>query len=165
MKNQRGSFLSVMFIAAMLLFAMGPINGNTAFSERNPVVYSMNAPPGHVVVAAVENQNFPVYELSMTDILIARGVSVPYLGLIMSDNNYSYTQINNCQICLDNRGESTLGLRSASKITKVFLLTNSLNNSNLPIQKSRQINRLRGVNTRLDIGELFPQAGVLARHI
>jgi hypothetical protein len=147
MKNPRGYFLNRLFMIALLLFALGSIQGNPRggdVTSHNTIF--MNSPPEQIVTAIIENPNFQVSFLNdrPADILIFRGISVPYPGLII---NYDESgSLKNTQIVSTGDVAFNLGLRSAS----ISTLLNIDANCNL---KQMPINRLRGVNTRLDIGE------------
>ena len=74
-----------MFFTMALLFAMGTIQGNERSAERLIQTELMNSPPVQtMIIIAVENNRLVVNELFVS-YQIARGVSVPYRGLITSD--------------------------------------------------------------------------------
>ena len=79
-----------MFFTMALLFAMGTIQGNERSAERLIQTELMNSPPGQtMIIIAVENNRLVVNELFVS-YQIARGVSVPYRGLITSDAVNTY---------------------------------------------------------------------------
>jgi len=79
-----------MFFTMALLFAMGTIQGNERSAERLIQTELMNSPPGQtMIIIAVENNRLVVNEL-LVSYQIARGVSVPYRGLITSDAVNTY---------------------------------------------------------------------------
>lgn len=84
-KNPNCWRLMAMFFTMALMFAMGQIQGNERSAERLIQTELMNSPPGQtMIIIAVENNRLVVNEL-MVSYQIARGVSVPYRGLIASD--------------------------------------------------------------------------------
>jgi hypothetical protein len=84
MKNPRGYIISSMLIAMMLMFVLGPIQGNPQKAERYNAVYSMNSPPGQIVIAIIETPTFQITVAPAVCTQIARGVSVPDRGLMVS---------------------------------------------------------------------------------
>lgn len=145
MKNPRGRMLWMLSMIAMFLFVLGPIQGNPTKAEKHDIVYSMNSPPGQMIIAVIEMPTIS-YCTSNSEmyIQIARGVSVPDKGLLASVMRYNtYNESSLGMKTNLNAGDVAvnLGLRSTSlSIYPLFkkpreLYTNS--------------NQLRGVNTRL----------------
>lgn len=84
-KNPNSWRLIAMFFTMALLFAMGTIQGNERPAERLVQTELMNSPPGQImIIIAVENNRLVVNYL-LVSYQIARGVAVPYRGLIARD--------------------------------------------------------------------------------
>lgn len=106
MKRSNNPFKMVLFVAAMLLVALGSVHGNPSNAERRMMGYSMNSPPGNQIIVTIETPTFDVIQPLEVSILIERGVSVPckYLsseGLSLEDplkfkcyTYYTVSQIN-----------------------------------------------------------------------
>ena len=89
-KNPNCWRLMAMFFTMALLFAMGTIQGNERSAERLIQTELMNSPPGQtMIIIAVENNRLVVNEL-LVSYQVARGVSVPYRGLITNDAINTY---------------------------------------------------------------------------
>lgn len=89
-KNPNCWRLMAMFFTMALLFAMGTIQGNEVPALRQVQTELMNSPPGQtMIIIAVENNRLVVNEL-LVSYQIARGVSVPYRGLITNNAINSY---------------------------------------------------------------------------
>ena len=143
MKNPRGYFLSGLMMIAMLLFAMG-VQGNTVKSMWHDQTVITHSPPQQVIVMIKDNSNFPVVNEPATSYQIARGVSVPLRGLIVTADNYLCVNANYL-------GIGNIANNSQTRLRATLANENSLNNESLATRSKP--NQLRGVNTRLDIGE------------
>jgi hypothetical protein len=140
MKNPRGYFLSGLFLIAALLFAMGSMQGNPV--KGAPLYQSeiTNPPPVQIVNnVIIETPIFQVVNEPVVSTQIVRGVSVPYLGL-SARMTHNYYQNQSMGLCRVNSG-------TVEEVSDV--------NSNYSLLANRGANQtdLRGVNTRLDIGE------------
>jgi len=132
-----------MFFSMALLFVLGSIQGNARPAEKLVQTELMNSPPGQIIIAVVETTNFQMYKSPvMQSILLSREVSVPYKGLIcrIQINVIKYEQITAGYICF----APDLGDRYTSG-------TSNMNRHEEII--ARKLILLRGVITRLDIGE------------
>ena len=132
----------VLFALLMVCFVQAG-HANTALVDQDVGYMLTISDQNTVTVPTIQN---PVIA-GEAFYLIDRGVSVPYRGLMISENVCNYNQIESIQLylqlCLNNGDESILGLRSVS-------WANSLYNSKpADIGTCKHLNYQRGVNTRL----------------
>ena len=144
MKNPRGYFLSGLMMIAMLLFAMSAM-GNTIKSMWHDQTVITHSPPQQAVVMIKDNPIFQVVNEPAISYQISRGVSVPVRGLMITADNYLCVNSNYQGICYVTDDSHQQRLR-ATLANENFLYNESLADNAKP-------NQLRGVNTRLDIGE------------
>lgn len=84
MKNPRGYLIQMFMFASMLLFVLGPIQGNPIHADKAPMVYSMNSPPGTIVTIDNATCTPEVVIQYVMSCQVARGVSVPIKEYIVS---------------------------------------------------------------------------------
>jgi hypothetical protein len=133
MKNPRGYYLNGFLMIALLLFALGSIQGNPVAVKYHIQTELTNSPPGQIVSAIIETSNFQIAQEQPADILLSRGVSVPYRGLINQATIINY--------------------QSNSGDMFVYIGNRYLSLTNIKPNRFGVSNQLRGANTRLDIGE------------
>lgn len=167
-RNHNSWKLLAMFFAMAMLFALGSVNVTSASVERPGEMSYVNHPPGQSVIAITLTQNLQITNQMKIDqpcisYQVERGVSVPYLGLQKQEIiiykeaqflNNEYTKVIRHDLqslnVISNEGisnieyASDLGIRYASSILPSYYIADMNRNNE---------NQLRGVNTRLDIGE------------
>jgi hypothetical protein len=144
MKNPRGHYLMELLMVAMWMFALGA-QGSTSMGRVHAQIEFANPPPQQIVIAIVETPTFQIINEPTAYIQVDRGVSVPLRGLMIVNATQNYTNNESALISNNNNQfASDLGLRS---VPQAFVNDTYL--------ACRQIQTgLRGVNTRLDIGEI-----------
>ena len=81
-RNPNSWRLLAMFFAMAMLFVLGSINVTSASVERPGEMSYVNLPPGHDIIAISLTENLQIVDRPVESYLIARGVSVPYRGLM-----------------------------------------------------------------------------------
>jgi hypothetical protein len=144
MKNPRGNYLMELLMCAMLVFALGA-QGATSVGRTHTQSEFANPPPQQQLIAIIENPTIQIVNEPVAYIQTDRGVSVPLRGLMITRTTLNNENTRPEYLCSNNREATNLGLRSLSPAS---IIPQKETNGNI------LSNYLRGVNTRLDIGEI-----------
>jgi hypothetical protein len=94
----RNPILMVIFMFTAMILTMVSVQGNSRNVVKHDLAYSMNSPPGEVIIVSIETPTFQVVQTPVSDIQIARGVSVPIKFLISDAIIYDDFQSYECNI-------------------------------------------------------------------
>ena len=86
-KNPNSWRLLTIFFAMAMLFALGSVDVKSASIDRSDAITFVNLPPGQEIIAITVIENLQIIDQMKIDqpsetYQIARGVSVPYRGLM-----------------------------------------------------------------------------------
>lgn len=91
-KNPNSWRLLSIFFAMAMLFALGSVDVKSASIDRSDPVTFVNLPPGQDIIAITVIENVQINNQPEIAYQIARGVSVPYRGLMIVNNNFTFNQ-------------------------------------------------------------------------
>lgn len=98
-RNPNSWRLLSIFFAMAMLFALGSVSIVSASVDKTDQEMFVNLPPGQEIIAITLIENLQIIDQASETYLIARGVSVPYKGLIKDVEIYNSITDFQCNIC------------------------------------------------------------------